>query len=252
MTDSRERFSDRVDNYVRYRPGYPEDLVTALFSGRDPATSTVADIGAGSGIFTRKLLATGARVFAIEPNGPMRNAAEQDLREYENFISIDRGAEDTGLDDDSVDLITAAQAFHWFNNRESLAEFQRILRPRGRLALIWNKRNLQQPFQQAYDALLRELAPDYGKVNHMNLGDDEIGAFFAPGQMHLSHFDYRQQLDFEGLLGRLQSSSYCPPEKTPEYERLRRALRDLFDEHAKEQILDFEYDTLLYLGKLAR
>ena len=253
MTDSRERFSDRVENYVRFRPGYPDDLVAALFAGPDKAgAATIADIGSGTGILTRELLERDARVYAVEPNAAMRTAAEQFLDGYKNFTSIDGGAEETGLDDASVDLITAAQAFHWFNNEAALAEFQRILRPGGRLALIWNKRNVKQPFQLAYDALLREFAPEYGKVNHMNLGDDEIAGFYARGQMRLTRFDHLQRLDFDGLLGRLQSSSYCPPEHTPAYRGLRLAMRDLFEKHASEGIVDFEYDSLLYLGKIAR
>lgn len=253
MTDSRERFSNRVDNYIRFRPGYPDELVAALLAGRgNPATTTIADIGSGTGILTSKLLEQGARVYAVEPNAAMRVAAEQYLGGYENFTSIVGDAGDTRLDDASVDLITAAQAFHWFNNRETLAEFQRILRPAGRLALIWNRRNMNQPFQQAYDALLREYAPEYGKVNHMNLGDDEIADFYAAGRMRLSRFDYLQRLDFDSLLGRLQSSSYCPPQNTTQFERLKLVLRDLFERHASKGIVDFEYDSLLYLGEVAR
>lgn len=254
MKDSRERFSDRVENYVRFRPGYPDALISALCGDSgNTATTTIADIGSGSGIFTRKLLESGARVYAVEPNAAMRAAAERDLRDYDDFVSIDGDAENTGLARASVDLITAAQAFHWFNNRATLTEFQRILRPDGRLALIWNKRKLQQPFQRDYDALLREYAPEYGKVNHMNLTDGDISAYFAPGRMRLCRFDYLQRLDFDSLLGRLQSSSYCPQASSPEYERLRLALRVLFDQHADDDgRLDFEYETLLYLGDIAR
>jgi len=253
MKDSRERFSDRVENYIRFRPGYPDALMSSLFTDRgSTATGAIADIGSGSGIFTRRLLESGARIYAVEPNAAMRAAAERDLQDYENFVSIDGSAEETGLAEASVDLITAAQAFHWFNNRAALAEFQRILRPDGRLALIWNKRNLKQPFQRAYDTLLREYAPEYGKVNHMNLTDDEISAYFAPGRMQLSRFDYLQRLDFDSLLGRLQSSSYCPHEGSPEYARLRKALRDLFEQQAADGTLDFEYETRLYLGAIAR
>ena len=253
MIDSRERFTDRVENYTRFRPGYPDDLVTALFADpADGATAVIADIGSGSGIFTRKLLERGARVYAVEPNAAMRIAAERDLREYDNFVSIDGDAGDTGLGENSVDLITAAQAFHWFNNLETLAEFQRILRPGGRLALIWNKRRLNRPFQKVYDTILREYAPEYGKVNHMNLTDGEIAGFFADGKMRLSRFDYMQRLDFASLLGRLQSSSYCPRHDTPAYRRLRLAMHELFEKHARGGMVDFDYDSLLYLGEIAR
>jgi SAM-dependent methyltransferase len=133
-----------------------------------------------------------------------------------------------------------------------LAEAYRILKPGGKLALIWNQRRMEQPFQQAYEALLRALAPEYGKVNHMNLDDDDIAQFYNPGQMQVSHFDNNQQFDFDGLTGRLKSSSYCPNENTPEYARLIDELSRLFDRHAVDGRLVFEYDTRLYLGPIAR
>ncbi|MDH3763340.1 MAG: class I SAM-dependent methyltransferase [Gammaproteobacteria bacterium] len=250
MTDSRSRFSDRVANYIRYRPGYPSALVSALVAAS--ANPVVADVGSGTGIFTRLLLQRGLRVFGIEPNANMRQAGEEYLAEYSNFVSIDGGAEDTGLVDSSIDLITAAQAFHWFHNEQARIEFARILKPDGRLALIWNKRRMEQPFQQAYDALLREIAPEYGLVSHMNLSSDDIAEFFTTGEMEIQHFDNQQNLDFEALSGRLKSSSYCPAEGTQAYERLLTELRDLFDKHAIDGRLAFEYDTQLYRGPLAR
>jgi len=252
MKDSRNRFSDRVSNYIRFRPGYPDALLSVLLSEAESRDAPViADVGSGSGIFTRLLLQQGLRVYGIEPNLSMRQAAEAYLADYSNFVSIDGDAEYTGLADASVDLVTAAQAFHWFNNDASKAEFNRILRPGGRLALIWNKRRVEQPFQQAYDATLRELAPEYDKVNHMNLGADDIAGFFKPGQMQLAHFNNRQQLDFDGLTGRLKSSSYCPVEGSPEYARLIEELSRLFNQHAVDGQLAFEYDTQLYLGPIA-
>ncbi len=250
MTDARSRFSDRVANYIRYRPGYPPELIAALLADSD--NPVVADIGSGTGIFTRLLLQQGLRVFGIEPNANMRQAGEAYLADYDNFVSIDGDAEETGLDDASVDLITAAQAFHWFNNEQSRKEFARILSPDGQLALIWNKRRQEQPFQQAYDALLRELAPEYDQVNHMNLSSADIAEFFAEGEMQVQHFINHQQLDFEGLSGRLKSSSYCPVEGTPAYDLLIDALRTLFGKHAANGLLIFEYDTQLYLGPVAR
>ena len=253
MADPRKRFSDRVANYIRFRPGYPESLLPVLLPAAQSRDSvSIADVGSGTGIFTRLLLQQGDTVYGVEPNANMRRAAEEYLADYEKFVSIDGDAENTGLADASVDLVTAAQAFHWFNNDASKTEFNRILKPDGRLALIWNQRRMEQPFQQAYEALLRELAPEYGKVNHMNLDENDIAPFFRPGQMQVSHFDNYQQFDFEGLTGRLKSSSYCPNENTPEYARLIDALSGLFDTHAIDGRLIFEYDTRLYLGPIAR
>ncbi len=251
MSDSTQRFSDRVEAYLKYRPGYPAALVATLLekTGLD-ASARVADVGSGTGIFTRLLLERNCQVFAIEPNANMRHAAEVLLSDYPQFTSIDTPAESTGLADNSIDLVTAAQAFHWFNNEATRTEFERILKPGGKLALIWNKRKVSQPFQQTYDAILREYAPEYIKVNHMNLNEDDIADFFALGCMEELHFDNSQQLDFSGVIGRLKSSSYCPAENSAQYIPLVTELVALFDQYAVNGMIDFEYDTQLYLGSI--
>ena len=249
MTDSTQRFSDRVEAYVKFRPDYPVELVQTLLQKN--SAGTVADIGSGTGIFTRLLLDQELKVFAVEPNASMRHAAESLLSERPLFHSIAAPAESTGLADNSIDLITAAQAFHWFNNDATKVEFRRILKPEGKLALIWNKRKVIQPFQQAYDAILRTYAPEYGIVNHMNLSEADIAEFFEDGRMEVLQFDNCQQLTFPGLLGRLKSSSYCPAETSPQYPSLVAELAALFEQFAVNRMIDFEYDTQLYLGPIA-
>ena len=252
MTDSTQRFSKRVEDYVRYRPGYPDSLLQRLLEETGlGAGAVVADVGSGTGIFTRLLLQRDLRVYAIEPNAPMREAAQAKLGDNPLFTSVAAPAEDTGLASDSLDLVTAAQAFHWFNNDAAKAEFRRILKPSGQLALVWNRRKLSQPFQKAYDGILREFAPEYGKVNHMNLDENEIADFFAAGTMLVLRFDYSQQFDFPSLLGRLKSSSYCPAEDSAHYIPLVTELLALFDQHAVEGSIEFEYDTQLYLGPMS-
>ena len=251
--DPPARFTRRVDAYSRFRPGYPAALLNALLDGIDaPAVLAVADIGAGTGIFTRLLLERGLRVFAVEPNAAMRAAAETSLASYAGFTAIDGAAEATGLDGASVELVTVAQAFHWFHNAQALAEFARILKPGGRLALIWNRRRLQDPLQRDYEAVLREFAPQYGRVNHMNLKDEELGRCFAAGRMRQTVFPNHQRLDFPALLGRLRSASYCPDEDTPAYTALAAALQQLFAAHASDGQIRYNYDTHLYLGPPAR
>lgn len=249
MTDSTQRFSSRVEDYIKFRPGYPTALVSALLDktglGSD---ATVADVGSGTGIFTRLLLDQGLQVSAVEPNANMRHAAETLLSKYARFTSIDAPAEHTGLADHSIDLITVAQAFHWFNNEATRTEFVRILKPGGKLALIWNKRDVNQAFQQSYHAILEAFAPEYGSVNHMNLTEDDIADFLVAGSMEIMHFENLQRLDFPGLLGRLKSASYCPAEDSPQYIPLVTELVTLFDQFAVNGMIDFEYDTQLYLG----
>ena len=251
MIDSTQRFSDRVEAYVKFRPGYPDALVQTLLQKTNlDAGAAVADVGSGTGIFTRLLLDQELSVFAIEPNANMRHAAEILFSGYPHFTSVDAPAERTGLADNSVDLITAAQAFHWFNNDATKAEFRRILKPGGKLALIWNKRKISQPFQHAYDAILKTSVPEYGVVNHMNLSEADIAEFFDNGHMEVLRFDNSQQLTFSGLLGRLKSSSYCPAESSSQYPSLVAELATLFEKFAVNDVIDFEYDTQLYLGSV--
>jgi SAM-dependent methyltransferase len=253
MSDSTQRFSDRVDAYVRFRPGYPAELVPDLLriTGCDSG-ATIADFGSGTAIFTELLLQQGVEVYAVEPNQPMRTAAEQRLGDNARFHSIDASAERSGLQAASLDLVTAAQAFHWFNNDAARDEFRRILKPHGQIALIWNRRDTSEPFQQAYDQLLREFAPEYGKANHMDLKPEQIARFFADDAMQQLHYDYSQRLDFASLLGRLKSSSYCPREDSAHYIPLVNELLALFDRHAKDGHIDFDYATQVFVGPVNR
>lgn len=251
--DPTERFSDRVDAYIAFRPGYPESLIDCLLetAGLDPGAA-VADVGAGTGIFTRLLLARGMRVYAVEPNANMRAAAEAALGDEPGFASIAASAESTGLADASVELVTAAQAFHWFDNDTARAEFGRILVPGGQLALVWNQRDLADPFQQAYDRLLREFTADYAVSSHMRLDVADFARFFAADGPREYHFANRQRLDFDGVIGRLHSASYCPPEDSPEYRGLVAGIERLFTRHADGDAVDFAYDARLYVGEIAR
>ena len=250
VDNPRERFSDRVDDYRRYRPGYPPALIEHLLNRTGLAAGArVADIGAGTGIFTGLLLDAGLSVTAVEPNAGMLAAARSLYAGNPGFRSSSGGAEDTGLASASVDLVTAAQAFHWFANRAAISEFDRILRPGGYLALVWNRRQVEEPLQRDYDALLRRYAPEYGRVNHMNIEDAGLEPFFAAGSLSIARFDNVQQLDFDGLIGRLRSASYCPAESSAQYAGLRDVLADLFARYAIDGRLRFTYQTRLYLGQ---
>lgn len=248
-----ERFSDRVEDYIRYRPSYPEavfDLLTRE-CGLGPNT-VVADIGAGTGIFSQLLLQRRARVFAVEPNAGMRAAAELLLTHQPNFASVAGTAEDTSLPNAAVDLITAAQAFHWFDRSKARTEFMRILKPGGYLALIWNEREVQTtPFLQAYERLLLDYAPEYGVVDHRNIAAADVAAFFQPGRMEFAAFPYSQQFDYPGLKGRLLSSSYAPAAGHPNHEPMLAELRTIFDRYQTAGRVTWHYQTRVFYGRLA-
>jgi len=252
MTDPTRRFSSRVENYIRYRPGYPPQVIELLVGrcGLRP-TSLVADIGSGTGLLARLFLGYGCRVFGVEPNREMRAAGERLLAGFPSFTSVEGTAEATTLPAQSVDFVTAGQAFHWFDQARARAEFGRILRPGGWVVLVWNdRRTANTPFLAAYEQLLERYATDYAQVSHKRLDEGVIGAFFAPGAWSVQTFENRQLFDFAGLEGRLLSSSYAPEPGHPSHQPMIDALHTLFDAHQHEGQVAFEYDTIVYYGQL--
>jgi len=251
MTDTVARFSNRVDNYAKYRPGYAPGVLDILKTecGLTP-TSIVADVGSGTGILSELLLRNGNQVFGVEPNAAMREAAERLLKEFPNFVSIDATAEATTLAASSIDLVTAAQAFHWFDREKARAEFARILRPGAWIALIWNERRLDSTaFLRDYERLLLRFGTDYEKVRHENVAG-EIGQFFAPANFEMKSLDNVQHFDLESLKGRTRSASYTPEPGDPNFAPLFAKLEELFRTHQRDGIIDFEYNTRVYYGRL--
>ena len=250
-SNSTSRFSDRVENYVRYRPGYPPDVLRCLTSecGLAPA-HVVADIASGTGIWTRILLENGNHVFAIEPNIEMRQAGEHLLAGFPEFTSVAGTAEATSLPDQSVDFVTAAQAAHWFDRARSRREFVRILKPGGWLVLLWNERLVDTtPFLRDYEQLLLKYGTDYQDVRHERT-TDAVNEFFDPAPFQARVFDMRQEFDYAGIEGRLLSSSYAPGPDHPKYESMLRELRQIFDAHAVGGLATFDYKTRVYFGRL--
>ncbi len=250
-SDATSRFSDRVENYVRYRPGYPPGALQVLQGecGLLP-THVVADIASGTGIWTRILLEHGNPVFAVEPNAEMRQAGERLLAAFPKFISVAGKAEATTLADASVDFVTSAQAAHWFDREKARREFARILRPGGWLVLIWNERLVDTtPFLREYEQMLLNFGTDYEKVRHERT-TDEVNEFYDPQPFHERVFALRQEFDYTGLEGRLLSSSYAPGPGHANHEPMLKELRRLFDEHARQERVAFDYKTRIYLGRL--
>jgi SAM-dependent methyltransferase len=251
--DSTQRFSNRVDYYFKYRPSYPPGVMDALRGDlRLDSSAVFADIGSGTGILTGMLLQNGYEVFAVEPNREMRAAAEGPLAGYPRFHSVDGTAEATTLASQSVDCITAAQAFHWFDPAKTRTEFRRILKPGGRILLLWNdRRSDATPFLRDYESLLGALAGDYEKVTSKKLNEEAIATFFGHRNFTRRQFENRQSCDFEGLKGRLLSASYAPLEGQPGHEPMMAELKRIFDAHQVNGRVVLEYTTVMYFGFLA-
>lgn len=251
-SDPTQRFSNRVENYLRYRPDYPVDVLDVLQkeTGLKPS-AIIADIGSGTGISSELFLRNGNTIFAVEPNDAMRRAAETLLARYADFRSVAGTAEATTLDSRSVDYVIAGQAFHWFDTRKAKAEFKRILRSDGWAVLMWNtRRTASTPFLFEYETLLQNFGTDYHEVQHRNIDVNALRPFFND-RFETRKLYNEQRFDFEGLKGRLLSSSYVPSEGDPRCEPMLTELRQIFDRHADSGQVVFEYDTELYFGRIA-
>jgi SAM-dependent methyltransferase len=249
--DPASRFSERVQHYIVSRPSYPEVSIDAieLYAGLSEG-ATVADIGSGTGIFSKLLLDRGYHVFGVEPNAAMRCAAEQLLCEELAFESVPGRAEQTGLPDASCDAVTAAQAFHWFDSARARAEMYRILKPGGSIVLIWNQRHLDTTqFLRAYEEFLHEWGTDYDKVSESYEDPESIAALYRGAEWRVDTFPNVQHFDYHGLCSRVLSCSYVPGSNDPRRAPMLSALRVLFNEFAEDGHVTFEYDTNVYIGR---
>jgi ubiquinone/menaquinone biosynthesis C-methylase UbiE len=250
------RFSNRVAYYVKYRPSYPRAVLAVLAAEINLSLNDViADLGSGTGISAQLFLEHGNTVYGVEPNREMRAAAEEFLQTYPNFYSIDGSAEATTLPAQSIDVVIAAQAFHWFNVETARAEAKRILKTGGWGVLLWNDRlTAATPFLRAFEDLLLRYSTDYTQVNHRNAKDVDrqaISRFFGHDGWRLQKLPNQQSFDYEGLLGRLLSSSYAPLADHPNYEPMLGRLQEIFAEHQQEGLVRFEYETQIFYGQLA-
>jgi SAM-dependent methyltransferase len=248
-----KRFTDRAENYRKYRPDYPAAVIEVLKKKCGLSTDfVIADIGSGTGIFAKLLLPYVRMVYAIEPNAEMRKAAEEELlSSYKNFFSLDATAEDTKLESSSIDLVTAATAFHWFDTQKTKEEFRRILKEPKWVVLIWNEKNTQRnELQIAYDSILNKYAPDYGKRRHKNIDALSIGEWYALGRSECITFRNDHTISWEGLQGRFLSSSYAPQKGQPNHEQAMEELRSAYMRYAREGAVVLEYTTKLYVGTI--
>ena len=251
VQDATQRFSTRAQNYVRYRPAYPPEVIDLLKAECGlTENSMVADIAFGTGIFTRLLLENGNRVVGVEPNPEMRSAGEGFLAQYQRFTSVSGTAEATTLPVQSVDIVTVAQAAHWFDPQKAKHEFVRILKPGGWVVLIWNDRRTDSSdFQRQYEQLICTYGTDYKEVRQRGM-TLAIDAFFEDLSFRSREFDYQQTFDYAGLEGRLLSSSYAPQRGEENYELMIEELRRMFDQYRVNGRVTFDYDTRVYYRQL--
>lgn len=251
--DRTQRFSGRVENYAKHRPGYPVEVLDTLKKECGLTKhSVIADIGSGTGILADLFLKNGNLVFGVEPNREMREAGKPLLQQYGNFTSVNGTAEATTLDRQSIDFVIVGQAFHWFDRVMARQEFLRILKPKGWVVLLWNERLTHTPFLQAYEHLLRARSVDYAIVDHRNIDSRTLVAFFGEREYKEETYPNCQIFDFEGLKGRLLSSSYTPEPGNPLYLPMLAELETLFHAHQVEGRVVLEYRTIMCYGQFLR
>ncbi len=247
---STTRFSNRVEDYAKFRPLYPLEIIDLLAAKCDlTPESVIADVGSGTGLLAKIFLENGNPVIGIEPNQEMRLAGEQYLAEFGRFTSMDGTAEATRLPAHAMDIALSGQAFHWFDPAKARDEFIRILKPEGFAVLVWNVRRTDTtPFLRAYEKLVADFGADYQEINHKHAQEKSVLKQFFGGEFHEAKFDNLQHLNLDGMLGRIHSSSYMPAPDDPSYTQMVKLAKEIFETHQQSGVITFEYDTAVYYG----
>jgi len=251
MTDSISRFTRTVENYVKYRPSYPFAVVEFLQRACQLTDTTViADVASGTGFLAEIFLKNGNQVIGVEPNTDMRKAGQHFLRNYPRFTSVPATAEATTLESHSIDMITVGQAFHWFDQEKTRQEFERILKPEGWVILVWNSPRKKTPFMIANERIwLNYLAPATTSETDGQAIEAGLRIWYSPGVVNFESFDNSQVVDFDGLRGRILSSSYSPAPEHPKYQPMLDELEAIFRAHQVNGKVAIEYECRVCYGQ---
>lgn len=248
-----EKFSGKSKIYSKYRPGYSDEFIDWLYSEAGlTKDSIIADIGSGTGKLTKQFLKRGNMVYGVEPNEDMRNAGETELKAFDGFISVNGTAENTTLPKESVDAVTAAQAFHWFDREAFKKECKRIIRKSGKVILIWNMRDESSPLTAENKKINREFCPEFkdfsGGAGKDNLKID-LSYFF--GKEYITeYFNNPFEFNRESFIGRCLSSSYALKEEDKNYIGYIDALNVFFNKYQNNGILIVPNTVCCYIGSV--
>lgn len=251
-SDSTERFTSRAGDYAAARPGYPAAIATTLIADLMlPSDAVVADIGSGTGLSCEPFLRAGLTVTGVEPNEAMRTEGDRHLAAFARFRSVAGTAEATTLPDTSVDLLIAAQAFHWFDIQLARIEALRILRRPPQAALIWNDRvSTGSAFAAGYEKLLLDFGIGYAEIKHRHAHEDSVAAFFGQRDFRVASFPNPTALDWDTLVARVNSASYVPKADHPNHATMSGRLRQLFDADQRDGRVTMDYVTRVFYGAL--
>ncbi len=246
-----QKFDKKGKIYAKARPGYPRELFEHLIENNIISNdSTVADIGSGTGLFTMRLSPLVGKIFAVEPNSDMRRVAEEKYKEYNNIVSVDGTAEKTSLGEKSVDFVTVAQAFHWFDRQSFKAECQRILKPGNKILLVWNDRDTASELIKENYEINRRFCPDFkGSSNGIDFDREAFTDFFE-GDFEVVNFRNDLIYNLDAFVARCLSSSYAPKQGDASYEPYVRALEELFGRYKADGTVPYPYITRCYIGNV--
>lgn len=253
MKETTEKFTGKAEIYAKYRPSYPSEYIKYLLGSTGVSDqSIIADIGAGTGIFTGKLLDEDMSVLAVEPNEDMRNVGTTYLSKYPKCTVVNGTAENTTIMDKSVDLITVAQAFHWFDKKVFKKECQRILKSDdNKVALVWNFRNTESVVVKELDKICRELCPQYTGFNGGIMNDTEVfNCFFRDGSYEYKVFNNDIIDNLDGFIGRALTSSYAPKQGDAYYDEFIKRLNDLFEAYSIDGLITLSIEARSYIGRV--
>lgn len=243
-----DKFTGKASIYAKTRPAYSKGLIHQLHEMVVPQ-AIVADIGSGTGIFSKELLELGCKVYGVEPNEDMRREAEKKLRMYSNFQQVNGAAERTTLPDRSVDLITVAQAFHWFDKEKFKVECHRILHDNGHILLVWNSRVPDHPLVKENEAIFRRYCREFtGFSGGISFDNEGIETFFC--KVEVLKYPNNLYVDKQTFIGRNLSASYSLKEEDVEYQSYVNELEELFEKYQKDGILCVPNETIAYFGNL--
>lgn len=253
MQNSKQRFTTRVENYLKSRPKYPPQIVPTLHQYCNLSSqSTIADIGSGTGLLAELFLENRNLVYGVEPNEAMRHSGEASLSQYPHFISVNGSAEETNLATGSCDFIVAGQAFHWFDPKRTRQEFKRILKPGGWVALIWNiLPESETGFNADYEALFSTYGVDYQGGSRQQSEPSRVLPFFEDRPVQQFRFANPSELPANDFQSRVFSSSQTPEPGHPNYKNMQQAVEVLFDRYQTNGLITIPYETLVYIGQFS-
>lgn len=251
MGDTTRKFDGYAKDYTVGRPGYAEEFIECLYNKYSLSSgSVIADIGSGTGKFARQLLDKGSEVYCVEPNDDMRHTAEDELSTYNNFHSVNGDAENTMLEKNSVDYITTAQAFHWFNVKKFREECSRILKKDGKVFLIWNVRDESDGLNSELYEMYSRYCPEFhGFSGGIEKDDKRIREFFNDRYEYIS-FDNPLYYDKEKFIARSLSGSYSLKEGDKDYEEYMAVITELFDKYSENGIVTIANKSVAYIGSV--